>query len=152
MIIRKMHEASDAQTLPQLVGRISLIVDELDAQADTHLITKKQHGSGAKPLVQTKGADAWQLWNVTYNNGVKLSAHSYLTGYEPSNLFAQDASKFYVGLGYPVVLNFEFDKTPNAPIVAYRIAGHPNRKLQKAKSQSLATLWFSRWCTTLESP
>ena len=127
MIIRKMHETSSAQPLPQLVGTMSLIVDELDAQADTHLITKKQH----KPLVQTKGADAWQLWNVTYNNDVKLSAHSYLAGYEPSNLFAQDTSKFYVGLGYPVVLNFEFDKTPSAPIVAYRIAGHPNRKLQK---------------------
>ena len=76
---------------------------------------------------------------MTYNNGVKLSAHSYLTGYEPSNIFAQDMSKFYVGLGYPVVLNFEFDITPNAPIVAYRIAGHPNRKLQKQNPSLLAT-------------
>ena len=138
VVIHTKHEPENSQSLPQLVGRMNHIVDALDAQAGTELIAKKQPAK--KKTLQKKGSDAWQLWNVTYNNGVKLSAHSFLSGYEPSNIFVQDTSKFYVGLGYPVVLNFEFDTTPNAPIVAYRIAGHPNRKLQR---QNLSYYYFS---------
>ena len=127
MVIHKKHAMDNPQSLPQLVGQMNHIVDALDAQAGTDLITKKQHRPGAKTTLQKTGSDAWQLWNVTYNNGVKLSAHSYLTGYEPSNIFAQDMSKFYVGLGYPVVLNFEFDITP----------------IENCKSKIQATGYFS---------
>ena len=61
MVIHAKHEAENSQSLPQLVGQMNHIVDALDAQAGTDLITKKQHRPAKKHY--KKGSDAWQLWN-----------------------------------------------------------------------------------------
>eukprot|EP00943_MAST-04B_sp_MAST-4B-sp1_P007746 g7746.t1 len=119
-------EKDDAASVPQLFGRMNNLIDELDKETNHEFGTMEKNTR--KPIREKKG---WQLWNVTYHGNMKLTAHLYQENYEPSNIFDPNIHHFYVGFGYPVVINFEFLKVPKKPIVAYKIGGHPTRLLEK---------------------
>ena len=141
---------TNAASIPRLVGKINTIVDELDKETNkefnikTRTRKKKKKGSiddddndgsvdsslsYAKSNLGTQ--KPWQVWNISYHDNIRLSAHLYRSGYEPSNIFNRKLDSFYVGFGYPIILNFEFIKVPKKPIVAYKIAGHPTHLIEK---------------------